>query len=379
MVKNQVTVPFLNLKEQHQNLKDSLMTMVEEIVGSQQFVLGARVKDFEEKCAEYCDSKYSVGVSSGTDALLMALMASGIGTGDEVITTNFSFFATAGTIWRTGAKPVFVDIESETFNLDISQLEAKITNKTKAIMPVHLYGLCADMDAINEIARKHNLVVIEDAAQAFGSKYKGRAAGSLGDFGCFSFYPTKNLGGIGDGGLITLQDEDNYNKLLALRNHGDIKACNYEYVGGNFRLDALQAGALQIKLDYISDWNEKRRQNAADYEQLFSERGLDSHIRWPKPPADCISIYHQYTIWAPKRDELRTFLSEKGIGSALYYPYTLHAQPCFSDLGYSDTDFPVSIQASKETLALPIFSELTMEQKEHVANSIQEFYQQNGS
>ncbi|TDJ60014.1 MAG: DegT/DnrJ/EryC1/StrS family aminotransferase [Nitrospina sp.] len=344
-----------------------------DVVRSGHFILGPKVVELEERIAEYCQTPFAVGVSSGTDALLMALMADDIQPGDEVITTPFTFFATAGSIARSGARAVMVDIDPTTFNIDPAKIEQAITPKTKAIMPVHLYGQCADMDPILEIAKKHKLTVIEDAAQAIGSEYKGRRAGSLGDFGCFSFFPTKNLGGFGDGGIVTTHSEALYEKLKILRNHGMEPKYYHKLIGGNFRIDALQAAVVTAKLGHLERWTASRRGHAGHYNRLFEENGLTQFVATPREifPRH---IYNQYIIRVKdgKRDALRKFLGEQNIITEIYYPVPLHLQECFAPLGYKPGDFPVSEQAAEETLALPIAPEITQQQQ--VVAKILEFF-----
>jgi dTDP-4-amino-4,6-dideoxygalactose transaminase/phosphomannomutase len=373
--KAKLGVPFLNFRAQYLSIQKELQKAVLDVLESQQFILGATVENFEKACAAYCNTRYAVGVSSGSDALLMAMMASDIKPGDEVITTPFTFFATASTIHRLGAKPVFVDIDQRTYNIRPDLIERAITAKTRAIMPVHLYGQCADMDAILAIARKHNLVVIEDAAQSFGASYRGKMAGAMGEFGCFSFYPTKNLGGIGEGGLITANDEARYHRLLDLRNHGNRHAGSYPIVGGNFRLDALQAAALHVKLPHLAVWNKARVQNAKDYEDLFGKAHLLDKIRLPYIAPECSHIFHQYVIAVEKRDELQQFLKQKGVGTGIYYSMPLYQQPCLAYLGCKSEDFSASNRMAQNGLALPIYPELTMEHKQYVVAMIGEFYQ----
>ena len=363
-------IPLLDLKAQYANIKDEVIQAISDVCDNQAFALGPAVAEFEEKVAAYCNSKYAIGVSSGTDALLVSLMALDIKPGDEVITTPFTFFATAGSIVRLGAKPVFVDIDRESFNIDPSVIEQKITEKTRAIIPVHLFGQIAQMKAINEIARRHNLAVIEDAAQAIGASQDGIKAGNFGDCGCFSFYPTKNLGGFGDGGLVTTNREDLAQKIKALRDHGQNPRYFYKVIGGNFRLDGIQGAVLNVKLRYLDGWNEKRKQNAALYDSLLG----DSPVKTPKISADNVSIYHQYTITTPERDKLQQFLAENNIGSAIFYPKPLHLQDCFSDLGYRPGDLPIAEQLCKEVLSLPIYSELATDQIEYVAKTIRKYY-----
>ena len=343
------------------------MAKVNAVFDSQYFILGPTVSDFEKQCAEYVGAKFALGVSSGTDALLIALMALDIEPGDEIITTPYTFFATAGSIARLGAKPVFVDINPETYNIAPEKIEAAITEKTKAIIPVHLYGQCVDIDPILKIAEKHNLFVIEDAAQAIGSKNKDRNAGTFGNAGCFSFFPSKNLGGAGDGGLVTTNDEKLYDKLFKLRNHGSHPKYFHAMVGGNFRLDALQAAVLSVKLKYLNDWHEARRKNAEFYNKIFNE--IDEIIT-PKISPDNYSIYNQYVIRVPNRDKVIEKLKQASIGCEIYYPVPLHLQECFKYLGYVEGDFPEAEAAAKQTLALPIYPELTDEQKQYVAETV---------
>ena len=331
------------------------------------------VEELEQKIATYCEAKYAVGVSSGTDALLISLMAAGIKKDDEVITTPFTFFATAGSISRLGAKPVFVDIEPDTFNIDAKQIEENITRKTRAILPVHLYGQCADMDLVLDLAQKNNLVVIEDAAQAIGSEYKGRRAGSLGDYGCFSFFPTKNLGGFGDGGMVTMNSEELYEQVKILRVHGSHPKYYHKMIGGNFRLDAIQAAVVLAKLKYLDKWTKKRRSNAQTYDRLFKEKGLPDHLTLPKEIVQR-HVYNQYVIRVKdKRDELRSFLGENNISTEIYYPLPLHMQDCYLSFGHKKGDLPESEKAADETIALPIFPELTTDQLEYVVATITHF------
>jgi len=363
-------IPILDLKAQYANIKDEVIQSISEVCDNQAFALGPAVAEFEENVAKYCNSKYALGVSSGTDALLVSLMALDIKPGDEVITTPFTFFATAGSIVRLGAKPVFVDVDRDSFNINPSAIEQKITDKTRAIIPVHLFGQVAQMKAITEIASHHNLAVIEDAAQAIGASQNGIMAGNFGDCGCFSFYPTKNLGGFGDGGLVTTNREDIAQKIKALRDHGQNPRYFYKVIGGNFRLDGIQGAVLNVKLRYLDGWNEKRRQNAALYDSLFS----DSPVKTPEINPNNISIYHQYTITVQDRDKLQQFLAENNIGSAIFYPKPLHLQDCFSNLGYKPGDLPIAEQLCKEVLSLPIYSELDTDQIEYVAKTILKFY-----
>ncbi len=363
-------VPLLDLGAQFDSIRDELMSAIEAVMESQRFINGPEVAELEKQIAEYTGCASAVGVSSGTDALIVGLMALGIGAGDEVITTPYTFFATAGSIWRVGAKPVFVDIEPDTFNIDTTRIEAAINERTKAIIPVHLFGQAAEMDPILALAAKHDLFVIEDAAQAIGARYRGHSAGSLGDIGCFSFFPSKNLGGVGDGGMVVSQDEQLGARLLQCRNHGSSPKYYHAWVGGNFRLDTLQAAALLVKLKHLEKWHQARRAHAALYDELLAE--IDGVVTPVVRPHN-ESIYNQYVVRVPRRDACQKFLGEHGIGSAVYYPLSLHQQECFADLGYSTGDFPESERAAAETLALPIDPELNDEQIRHVANVISEF------
>jgi dTDP-4-amino-4,6-dideoxygalactose transaminase len=363
-------VPLLDLKAQYATIKDEILRAICEVCDSQYFALGPAVSQFEENIAKYIGCKYAVGVSSGTDALLVSLMAAEIKPGDEVITTAFTFFATAGSIFRLGAKPVFVDIEQDSYNIDPSKIEKKITKKTRAIIPVHLYGQAANMKEIEKIAMRNNLIIIEDAAQAIGATANGISCGNFGTYGCFSFYPTKNLGAFGDGGLVTTNDEVICEKLKSLRDHGQKPRYFYNMIGGNFRLDSIQAAVLNVKLKYLDKWNEKRRQNAAIYDNLFA----GSVVKIPKTGKGNVCIYHQYTIAVQQRDELHKFLSDKKIGCAIFYPKPLHLQKCFSELGYRQSDLPVTEKICDEVLSLPIYAELSIEQIEYVAKTILDFY-----
>ncbi len=372
-----VPVPLLDLKAQFAPIREEIISAVTAVLESQQFILGPVVAECEARIAEYCGCRYGVGVSSGTDALLLALMAERIGPGDEVITTPYTFFATAGSIARVGAKPVFVDILPDTFNIDPTQIEAKITSATKAIIPVHLYGQCADMDAITEIARRHSLVVIEDAAQAIGAEYRGRRAGSMGKYGCFSFFPSKNLGCAGDGGMVTCCDSETAELLQVLRVHGSKPKYYHSLIGGNFRFDAIQAAVINAKLPHLDRWSEMRQANAARYRRLFAEAGLvgEGRLRLPVEAPDRRHIYNQFVVRASRRDELVAFLRQRNIGVEIYYPVPLHLQECFAYLGHQPGDFPASEAAARETLALPIYPELSDEQAESVVEAIRCFYE----
>jgi dTDP-4-amino-4,6-dideoxygalactose transaminase len=365
-------VPLLDLKAQYAAIRHEIEPVIRDVCENQSFILGPKVQDFEEAVATYCGSKFAVGVSSGSDALLMSLMAIGTKTGDEVITTAFTFFATAGSIVRAGAKPVFVDIHPDTYNINPTLIEAKITKKTRAIIPVHLFGQVARMKPIIDIARRHNLCVIEDACQSIGARQNGIRCGNFGDFGCFSFFPSKNLGCFGDGGLVTTNDENAAVTLKLLRDHGQNPRYHYKMVGGNFRLDALQAAILSVKLKYLDGWSSKRRRNAAHYNRLFAH---SSAIKTPKVKTGDISIYNQYTIAVSRRDGLQAYLTEKKIGSAIYYPVPLHLQECFKNLGYKEGSLPVTERCCKEVLSLPVYPELTNEQIEYVAETVLAFYE----
>ena len=364
-------IPLLDLKAQYATIKDDVLIQINEVLDSQYCIGGEKVTALEEKIAKMCGSKYAIGVSSGTDALLNSLMSLDIGYGDEVITTPFTFFATAGCIHRVGAKPVFVDIDPLSFNIDPALIEAKITDKTKAILPVHLYGQAADMDAIMAIAKKHNLYVIEDGAQAITAEYKGAKVGTFGDTGCFSFFPSKNLGGVGDGGMIVTDDPDLYDRLMIMRNHGMNPKYYHKYVGGNFRLDAIQAAVLLVKTDHLDRWSEGRRKNAAKYNALLA--GIPE-VQTPVIKEGNVSIVNQYILRVPNRDDLFKHLQSKDIGCDVYYPVCLHMQECFEYLGHKEGNFPLSEQATNEVIALPVYPELTAEMINYVAETITDFY-----
>lgn len=371
-------VPLLDLKAQFQSFKSEIMPILADICDSQYFILGPTVEKFEQQMADYCHTASAVGVTSGSDALIVALMAENIGPGDEVITSPFTFFATVGAIVRVGAKPVFADIDPVTFNIDPKQIEAKVTSRTKAIIPVHLFGQAADMDPIMEIAHRHHLVVIEDACQAIGAEYRGKRVGSIGDYGAFSFFPSKNLGCFGDGGAVSCRDAAKGAKVKILRNHGQSKTYFHEYVGGNFRLDALQAAVLSVKLPYLDSWSAARQKNAAEYAEMFAAAGLtDGRITLPACADYPVRhIYNQYCIRVAdgKRDALRQYLLDHGVGCAIYYPLSLHLQPCFAALGGKEGDYPQSEKACSEVLALPIYGECTHEQREYVVETIKNFF-----
>ena len=369
-----MNVPLLDLKAQYRKMKAEILAVMEAVCDEQGFVLGPRVADFEKATAQYIGSRHAIGCASGSDALLLSLMALGVKAGDEVITVPFTFFATAGAISRLGARPVFVDIESDSFNIDPHQIERVITPRTKAIIPVHLFGQCADMEAINAVARRRNIGVIEDACQAIGAAQKGRRAGALGAIGCFSFFPTKNLGGFGDGGLMTTDNDGLADALAMLRVHGSRVRYLHEAVGINSRLDALQAAVLHVKLKYLDQWTEGRRRNAERYQQLFTQAQLLDRALLPVTKPGNFHVYNQYTVRVRQRDELRNFLREKGVGSEVYYPLPMHLQNCYQDLGHHKGSFPVSERAAEEVLSLPIYAELTEEQQAYVVQMIGEFY-----
>lgn len=368
-------VPLLDLKEQNETLRPEIEAALGKVLDTNGFILGAEVAALEKELAEYCGAKHAIACASGTDALLLALMAYDIGYDDEVITTPYSFFATVSSVTRLGAVPIFVDIDPKTYNLDVSQIEERITDKTKAIQPVHLYGQCADMDALLKISEKYNVPVVEDAAQAIGAEDGGRRAGSIGDIGCFSFYPSKNLGGMGDGGFMTTNDDELAHKLNALRVHGSFERYYHKWVGLNSRLDGFQGAVLRVKLPHLDSWSDKRKANADYYRKLFTDAGLTEQIGLPFERENVRHIYNQFVVRVPeKRDELRQFLAENEIGTDIYYPVSLHLQECFKYLGYLKGDYPESEKASRETLALPIFPELKREQQEYVVEKIGEFF-----
>jgi dTDP-4-amino-4,6-dideoxygalactose transaminase len=365
-------VPMLDLTRYDDALKGDIARRVAEIFAAGRFVMGAALEEFERAFAAETGAAHAVGVSSGTDALLVALMALGVGPGDEVITSPFTFFASAGTVARLNAVPVFVDVEPRTFNLDPEKLEAAITERTKAIQPVHLYGQCADMDAISEIAVRRGVPVLEDACQAVGSKWKGRPAGSLGDLAAFSFYPTKNLGAAGDAGAVTTNDPKLAELLKSLRLHGSSVTYHHDRVGGNFRMDALQAAVLHAKLPRLTAWNERRRRIAARYGERFADAAAAGRIVPPAEAAGGFHVFHQYVVRVPDREGVKARLTAKGVGSAVFYPIPLHLQDCFESLGYHDGDLPESERAAKEVLALPVFPELSEEEVERVADAVLE-------
>ncbi|MBA3353381.1 MAG: DegT/DnrJ/EryC1/StrS family aminotransferase [Blastocatellia bacterium] len=368
-------VPLLDLSEQNLSLRPEIEAALARVLDTNGFILGTEVKALEEELAGYCGSKYAIGCASGSDALLLALMAVGVSPGDEVITTPYSFFASASSVTRLSAKPVFVDIDPETFNLDVSQVEALITERTKAIQPVHLFGQCADMTRLNAIAGKHGIPVVEDAAQAIGADENGIRAGAMSAIGCFSFYPSKNLGGMGDGGFMTTDDDDLARQLLALRVHGSEERYYHKWVGLNSRLDGFQGAVLRVKLPHLDTWSNKRKENADRYRAMFTDAGLAEEIALPKERENCRHIYNQFVVRVPaRRDDLRTFLAGNDIGTDIYYPIPLHLQECFEYLGYREGDFPESERAARESLALPIYPELGADQQEFVVQKFGEFF-----
>ncbi|MCE5249855.1 DegT/DnrJ/EryC1/StrS family aminotransferase [bacterium] len=368
-------VPLLDLKAQYAAIRDEIEPVVREVFESQYFIMGPKVKEFEEQVARYSGAKHAIGCASGTDALLLALMALDVGPGDEVITSPYTFFATGGSVARLGAKLVFCDIKPDTYNLDPDLLEGAITERTKAVIPIHLYGLVAEMDRINKIAHARNIAVIEDAAQAIGAAAPYGTAGALGDMGCFSFFPSKNLGGAGDGGMVATNDDGYAERVGILRLHGSQPKYYHKVVGINSRLDALQAVVLSVKLRHLDDWSAGRLKNAMTYNRLFTEKGLSGTVTVPVIPEGYRHIFNQYIIRVPRRDELRKHLSEHGIGTEIYYPVPLHLQECFANLGYREGDMPESEEAARLTLALPIYPELTGEMQEYVIDTIRDFYQ----
>jgi dTDP-4-amino-4,6-dideoxygalactose transaminase len=368
-----MTVPLLDLKRQHDTLMPQLREAFDAVTRSGQFILGEYVRRFEQELAGYCGVRHAIGVSSGTDALLVSLMALGIGPGDEVITTPFTFFATAGCIARVGARPVFVDINPRTYNLQARDIQGAITDKTKAIMPVHLYGLSAHMDPIMDVARANGLKVIEDAAQASGARYHGKPVGSIGDVGCFSFYPTKNLAGLGDGGACTTNDDELAEKIRQMRNHGADRADHFPDIGGNFRLDGLQAACLSIKLPSLDNWCDMRREHADRYGRELEEVAITT----PFESQHRHHVYNQYTVRVRgkgMRDGLRHHLTACGIGSRIYYPTPLHLQPCFAHLGYDMGSLPFAEEACGQVLSLPSFPEMTTQEQDEVIACVSDFF-----
>ncbi len=367
-------VPLLDLKAQYKTIRDDILRVTAEVYDEQHFILGPRVEKLESEIAGYCQARHAVGVSSGTDALLISLMSADIGRDDEVITTPYTFFATVGSIVRVGATPVLVDIDENTFNIAPERVAERITARTRAVIPVHLFGQCCDMDAITQACEGHKLLVIEDAAQAIGAEYKGRRAGSMGDMGCFSFFPSKNLGAFGDGGMVTTSSDLFHEKLQVLRVHGSRPKYYHRLVGGNFRLDALQAAIVSEKFLHLDAWTTARQANARRYRDLFAQAGLDGIIRLPVEK-ESRHIYNQFVIVVPReRDRLRDYLQQAGIGSEVYYPVPMHLQPCFRFLNGREGDFPKAENAADKTLALPIYPELSEDQQGYVVEKIKAFY-----
>jgi dTDP-4-amino-4,6-dideoxygalactose transaminase len=369
-------VPLLDLDAQYRPLRDEILAAVTRVCDSQRFIMGPEINALESELAALLGVKHAIAVSSGTDALLLALMALGIGAGDEVVTTTFSFFATAGAIVRVGATPVLVDIDPATFNIDPAQAVAAITPRTKAIMPVHLFGLAADMEPIMAAADRAGIPVIEDAAQAIGSTYKSRPLGAIGALGCFSFFPSKNLGAFGDAGLLTTEDDDLAARATMLRTHGMKPKYYHHVVGANFRMDAMQAAVLRVKAPHLAGWTEGRRGNAARYRVLFRAAGLDETVRLPIEPPDRSHIFNQFVIRTSDRDGLKRHLDQNGIGNEIYYPVPFHLQPCFANLGYRQGSFPHAERAAQESLAIPVYGELTLDQQEAVVSAIGQFIHQ---
>jgi dTDP-4-amino-4,6-dideoxygalactose transaminase len=368
-------VPLLDLHRQYEPLRAEILAAITRVCDSQRFIMGPEVEALERELAARLDVRHAVAVSSGTDALLVALMALGIEAGDEVVTTVYSFFATVGAIVRLGARPVFVDIELSSYNLDVDQVRRAITPRTKAILPVHLFGLAAHLERLAEIARETGVPIVEDAAQAIGATCGGRTVGGAGAFGCFSFYPSKNLSAFGDAGLLTTNDEELAGRARLLRQHGMAPKYYHQLVGGNFRMDEIQAAVLRVKAPHLGEWTDARRRNAARYAALFERAGLDDRVVLPLEPPDRLHVFNQFVIRAARRDDLRAHLTSRGIGTEIYYPLPFHLQPCFADLGYRRGDFPNAERAAAESLALPIYPELEPDQQEQVVAAIAEFVQ----
>ena len=366
-------IPLLELQSQHNQIRDEVLPEVLRVIDSQKFILGEEVKRFEGEIAPYCQASHAVGCASGSDALVLALMALEIGAGDEVITTPYTFFATAGAIARAGAIPVFVDVDETTFNIhpELLREAARKHPKAKAVIPVHLFGACADMDPIVDVCEKHGMAVIEDAAQAIGSEYKNRRAGSIGRIGCFSFFPSKNLGCYGDGGLVTTNDKALAELLASLRIHGRTNKYYHQWIGINSRLDALQAAVLRVKLRWLDRWTEARQRNADSYRAMLEGTPV---IAPPVVPYQTRHIYNQFVVRCPDRDKLQAYLKENGIGTEVYYPLPLHLQPCFAYLGHGKGDFPVSEQLAADSLALPVYQDLSQPDLEYVSGKIRSFY-----
>jgi dTDP-4-amino-4,6-dideoxygalactose transaminase len=367
-----MNVPLLDLQTQYASLRDELRQAIDRVFESQRFVLGEEVQRLEASIAAYCETKHAVACASGSDAVLLALMALDVGAGDEVITTPFTFFATGAAITRLGARPVFVDIDPSTYNIDVSQVASAITDRTKAFLPVHLYGQCVEMDVLLQLSKQHGIPIIEDAAQAIGATDRGDRAGSMGLMGSFSFYPTKNLGGAGDGGILTTSDDDVAERLRRLRNHGGRNEYQHEEVGINSRLDELQAAVLNVKMRYLDHWSDERARKAAVYDELLDDMPFE--LITPSVREEARHIYHQYVIRVPRhRDALMEHLKQHGVGTKVYYPIPLHRQECFADLGYKEGEFPESERAAGETFALPAYPELSETQQAYVVETIRSF------
>ena len=368
-------VPLLDLQAQYRPLRDEILAAVTRVCDSQRFIMGPEIDGLERELSALVGVKHAIAVSSGTDALLLALMALDIKAGDEIITPTYSFFATAGAVERVGARPVLVDIDPATFNIDAGQAVAAITSRTKAIIPVHLFGLSADLDPIMDAADRAGIPVVEDAAQAIGSTYKSRAVGTIGAFGCFSFFPSKNLGAFGDAGLLVTNDDRLAKRARLLRTHGMEPKYYHHLVGANFRMDAIQAAVLRVKAPHLAEWTEGRRTNAARYRQLFSAAGLDGIVTLPSAPPDRRHIFNQFVICTRERDALKQHLDDCGVGTEIYYPVPFHLQPCFAHLGHRRGDFPHAERAAAESLAIPVYGELTPDQQAYVVNAVAAFVQ----
>jgi dTDP-4-amino-4,6-dideoxygalactose transaminase len=385
-------VPLLDLKAQYARIRGEVRAALDEVLESQRFILGPQVEALEKAVAEYCGTRYAIGVASGTDALLLSLKALGVGPGDSVVTVPFTFFGTAGAIVHSGARPLFVDIEDAGFNLDVTSLSLFLSREctfdpagqklvhrgtdtvVKAILPVHLYGQCADMDEIVQIAKHYHLSIVEDGCQAIGALYGNRRAGSMGDLGCYSFFPSKNLGGTGDGGLVITSNPDLARLVRLLRTHGAEHKYYHSIIGYNSRLDEMQAAVLRVKLGYLEEWSQRRLQNALQYNRLFDAAGLSAHVTTPAILPGRTHIFHQYVIRCRKRNELQAYLKSRDIGTDVYYPLSLHQQKCFDNCRYDASDFPRTREACEQVLALPVFPELSQEQIEYVVDSIAAFY-----
>jgi len=374
---SQMKVPLLDLQAQYRPLRDEILAALTRVCDSQRFIMGPEIDALESELSRQLGVTHAIAVSSGTDAILLALMALDIKPGDEVVTPTYSFFATAAAVERVGARPVLVDIDPATFNIDVAQTVAALTPKTTAIIPVHLFGLCADLDPIVDAASRAGIPVVEDAAQAIGSTYKSRPAGAIGALGCFSFFPSKNLGAFGDAGLVTTNDDTLARRARLLRTHGMEPKYYHHLVGANFRMDAIQAAVLRVKAPHLAAWTEGRRANAARYRSLFSAAGLDGIVTLPAEPPDRRHIFNQFVIRTPERDALKRHLDERGVGNEIYYPVPFHLQPCFAHLGHRRGDFPHAERAAAESLAIPIYGELTLEQQQAVVSAVAEFVHKN--